>query len=103
LIVSGELDLENVAGGRTVRVQTLEAGDAMGWSAITADAHTHFQASARSQVSTIAFPSARIRESCHRDPAMGYALMKRLLDVVMEPLASETVTPQNSLHLNLLV
>ena len=58
----------------------------MGWSALTADCHTHFQARALSPVSTVAFPSERIREACDRDPAMGYALMKRLLELVTERL-----------------
>jgi CRP-like cAMP-binding protein len=86
LIVSGEVALEEVGGGLPVRVQTLQAGDAMGWSALAADAHTHFQARALSPVATVAFPSGRIREACDRDPAMGYALMKQLLELVTERL-----------------
>lgn len=58
----------------------------MGWSALSADSHTHFQARALSPVTTVAFPSARIREACDRDPSMGFAVMKRLLDVVTERL-----------------
>lgn len=86
LIVSGEVALEMVAAGRRVRVQTLQAGEAMGWSALTADSHTHFQARALSPVSTIAFASERIRQACESDPAMGYVLMKRLLELVTERL-----------------
>jgi len=86
LIVAGEVALEMVAGGQNVRVQTLHPGDAMGWSALNADCHTHFQARALTPVSTVAFPSERIREACDRDPAMGYALMKRLLELVTERL-----------------
>ncbi len=86
LIVSGEVDLEDVSGSRPVGVQTLEAGDAMGWSSLTENSRTHFQSRALSPVSTIAFPGARIREACDRDPAMGYALTKRLLDLVTERL-----------------
>jgi CRP/FNR family transcriptional regulator, cyclic AMP receptor protein len=86
LIVAGEVALEETSGGSSVRVQTLHAGEAMGWSALTADAHTHFQARALSPVSTVAFPSERIREACDREPAMGYALMKQLLELVTERL-----------------
>lgn len=86
LIVFGDVALEQVAGGKPVRVQTLHHGDAMGWSALTNDAHAHFQARALSPVSTIAFPGERLRKSCERDPAMGYLLMKRLLEVVTERL-----------------
>lgn len=86
LIVSGEVDLEDVSGSRPVRVQTLEAGDAMGWSSLTENSRTHFQSRALSPVSAIAFPGMRIREVCDLDPAMGYALTKRLLDLVTERL-----------------
>ncbi|MGH7490019.1 MAG: Crp/Fnr family transcriptional regulator [bacterium] len=86
LITEGEVALESARGAGDVRVQTLHAGDAMGWSAITADSKTPFQARAVSPVSTIAFSGVRIREACDRDPEMGYALMKRLLDLVTERL-----------------
>jgi len=86
LIVSGEVALEMVIDGEKVRVQTLHAGEAMGWSALTTDCHTHFQARAISPVSSVAFPSERIRAACEADPEMGYALMKRLLELVTERL-----------------
>lgn len=88
LIVSGEVALEQVAGGKPVRLQALHHGDAMGWSALTADARAHFQARALSAVNTVAFPSERLRQACDRDPTMGYPLMKRLLEVVAERLDS---------------
>ncbi|MGD1092940.1 MAG: cyclic nucleotide-binding domain-containing protein [Bryobacteraceae bacterium] len=86
LIVSGEVALEETAGSKPVLVQTLHPGEAMGWSALASDSRTHFQARALSPVSTIAFSSARIREACERDTGMGFALMKKLLDVVTERL-----------------
>jgi CRP/FNR family transcriptional regulator, cyclic AMP receptor protein len=86
LIVSGDVALEELTGDRPVHVQTLHAGDAMGWSALMAAARTHFQARALSRVSTIAFPSDQIRAACDRDPAMGYQLMKRLMELVTERL-----------------
>ena len=86
LVVSGQVALEEIAAGRPIVVQTLRPGDAMGWSALTPDAHTHFQARAMSPVDTVAFPSQQIREACDRDPAMGYALMRQLLELVTERL-----------------
>jgi CRP-like cAMP-binding protein len=86
LIVSGEVSLEQIAGRKPVRLQTLHHGDAMGWSALTADSLAHFQARALSAVSTVAFPGATLRKACDRDPAMGYLLMKRLLEVLSERL-----------------
>lgn len=86
LIASGEVILEQVSGKQPVEVQKLHAGDAMGWSAFTPDAHTHFQARASSRVCTIAFPGDQLRAACERDPAIGYALMKRLMELVTERL-----------------
>ncbi len=86
LIVSGDVALEQLSGGEPLRVQTLHHGDAMGWSALTADSRAHFQARALSPVATVAFPAAQLREACDRDPALGYVLMKRLVELVSERL-----------------
>ncbi len=82
LIVSGNVALELPAAYGVVQVYTLHAGDAMGWSALTTEAKTHFQARALTAVSTVAFEGGPMRASCDRDPVMGYALMKRLLEMV---------------------
>jgi CRP-like cAMP-binding protein len=86
LIVSGDVALEAVSDRHTVGVQTLRAGDAMGWSALTSDGITHFQARALTPVATIAFAGDSLRAACERDPAMGYALMKRLMELATERL-----------------
>lgn len=86
LIASGDVALEEVSGAQAVEVQTLHAGDAMGWSALTPGALTHFQARALSRVCTVAFSGEQLRAACDRDPAIGYALMKRLMDLVTERL-----------------
>ena len=86
LIVSGEVILEEVEGNLQVGVQTLHAGDAMGWSALNPGARTHFQARALSHVSTIAFSGDQLRALCETDPAVGYALMKRLMELVTDRL-----------------
>ncbi len=61
-------------------------GDAMGWSALTAGARTHFQARAVSNISALAFRGDEVNAAFDRDPAMGYAFMKRLLELVSERL-----------------
>ena len=86
LIVSGDVALEAVTDGLEHEVQTLHTGDAMGWSAISGDALTHFQARALSQVTTVAFNGAGLRAACDADPALGYALMKRLVELASERL-----------------
>jgi CRP-like cAMP-binding protein len=86
LIVSGDVTLEEDTSAKVVPVYDLHAGDAMGWSALTSDAVTHFQARAITQVSTVAFPSDEIRAACDLDPVLGYALMKRLLELLTDRL-----------------
>jgi len=82
LIVGGTVALETMAAGRPIQVQTINAGEVMGWSSLTDDGLTHFQARALTQVSTIAFPGDKLREACEIDPELGYALTKQLLDLV---------------------
>jgi len=86
LIVAGKVVLEDVSGSQPVQVQTLGAGDAMGWSALTPGGQTHFQARAVTRVSTLAFRGEEVKAAFDRDPAMGYAFMKRLLELVTERL-----------------
>jgi len=86
LIVSGDVQLEAVSGNLTDEVQTLHSGEAMGWSAITGDSQTHFRARALTPVTTIAFPGVRLRAACEADPALGYALLKRLVELASERL-----------------
>ena len=78
--------LEQVLGAQPIQVQTLRAGEAMGWSALTPGARTHFPGSRASRVCTVAFSGEQLREACEQDPAIGYALMKRLIEVVTERL-----------------
>ncbi|MBV8550603.1 MAG: cyclic nucleotide-binding domain-containing protein [Acidobacteriaceae bacterium] len=86
LIASGKIALETIAGGKRIVIQTLSAGDAMGWSALTHSAKTHFQARALSHVQTIAFEGAKLAVACEYDPVLGYEIMKRLLALVTERL-----------------
>jgi len=86
LIVSGEVVLETIAGNDAVPVQQLRHGEAIGWSALTRDHAAHFRARALTDVDTVAFPSERLAQACDRDPAMGYHLMRQLLEVVTERL-----------------
>lgn len=86
LIVSGDVALCAVTGQDTDEVQTLHAGDCMGWSALSGSALTHFQARALSPVATIAIHGEQLRATCDSDPALGYALLKQLVELASERL-----------------
>lgn len=86
LIVEGRVALEIEAPGHTFRVQTLSAGDELGWSAILMGRGKHFQARTLQPVHALAFDGATLLDACRADPAFGFALMYRMLGVVSERL-----------------
>lgn len=86
LILSGKIALEVSAPGRIFRVQTLEAGEELGWSSVLGEGGKHFQARSLETVRALAFEGSRLRQLCEQDPSFGYALMKQLLKVVAERL-----------------
>jgi CRP-like cAMP-binding protein len=55
LIVTGLVALEIAAPGHTFRVQTLFAGDELGWSALLMGRGKHFQARTLERVDALAF------------------------------------------------
>ena len=91
LVVTGLVALEIAAPGHTFRVQTLFAGDELGWSAVLMGSGKHFQARALERVEALAFEGADLLAACREDPAFGFALMQRLLGVVAERLQATRV------------
>jgi len=82
IILSGMMALEVEEPGSTLRVQTLSAGDELGWSALLSASGKYFQARALDRVETLAFDGPQLLAECKRDPAFGFAFMYRLLHVV---------------------
>ena len=82
LIVTGLVSLEIAAPGHTFRVQTLFAGDELGWSAVLMGRGKHFQARTLERVDALAFEGAELLAACKEDTAFGFAFMLRLLSVV---------------------
>jgi CRP/FNR family transcriptional regulator, cyclic AMP receptor protein len=86
LIVSGLVALEIAAPGHTFRVQTLFAGDELGWSALLMGKGKQFQARTLERVDALAFEGPELLVACHEDTLFGFILMQRLLGVVSERL-----------------
>ncbi len=82
LIVSGLIALEIEEPGHTLRIQTLDSGDELGWSALLMASGKHFQARALERVEALAFDASALLAECKREPAFGFAFMHRLLGVV---------------------
>jgi len=86
LIMNGLVALEIAAPDHVLRVQTLSAGDELGWSAILMGRRKHFQARALERSEALAFDGGELLIACKQDAAFGYVLMHRLLGVVSERL-----------------
>jgi CRP-like cAMP-binding protein len=86
LIMTGLVALEIAARDHVLRVQTLSAGDELGWSAILMGRRKHFQARALERVDALAFDGGELLAACKEDPSFGFVLMHRLLSVVSERL-----------------
>ena len=83
LIVNGRMAVEMETPGHTLRLQTLTAGDELGWSAILMeDQGKYFQARALEPVDALAFDAAALLAACREDKAFGFAFMYRMLGVV---------------------
>jgi CRP/FNR family transcriptional regulator, cyclic AMP receptor protein len=85
-IVSGLVALEIAPPGQAYRIETLSAGDELGWSAVLMDRGKLFQARALEPVDALMFAGADLRRMCEEDTAFGYSLMLCLLGVVSERL-----------------
>jgi len=69
-------------------LQTVEAGDILGWSWLFPPYRWKFDVRAVEAVRAIGFDGECLRGKCERDPAMGYEFMKRFAQVFMERLES---------------
>lgn len=69
-----------------VTVQTLEGGDVLGWSWLFPPFVWHFQARAIEPTNAIALDGAHLLVLCENDHELGYELMKRMTQVVIQRL-----------------
>ena len=69
-----------------VVIETIEAGEVVGWSWLFPPYQWHFDARAVSLVRATSFDGVCLREKCEQDPAFGYDLMSRFTQVLIERL-----------------
>jgi CRP-like cAMP-binding protein len=67
-------------------IETIEAGEVIGWSWLFPPYRWHFDARALTQVRATSFDGACLRGKCDADPALGYTLMSRFAQVLIERL-----------------
>jgi CRP/FNR family transcriptional regulator, cyclic AMP receptor protein len=64
-------------------IETLDAGEVVGWSWLFPPYRWHFDAQARSLVRATRFDGACLRAKCESDPRLGYELMARFAQVMI--------------------
>jgi CRP-like cAMP-binding protein len=79
------LELHTPARGGLV-IDTLEPGEVVGWSWLFEPYVWHFDARAATPLRAIAFDGACLRGKCEDDKALGYELMKRFAQVMIDRL-----------------
>lgn len=101
LISRGKIAIESkTQAGATALLQSVGAGEVVGWSWLFPPYYWHFSARAVEPTSAIFFYGTRLREQCDKDPAFGYELMKRIAAIVIQRLQITRTQllqwPQNS-------
>jgi len=83
----GSVALEiHVPARDAVIIETLHKGDLLGWSWLFPPYRWSFDAGAVEPVSAIAFDGACLRGKCETDHDLGYELMRRIAQVIIERL-----------------
>jgi CRP-like cAMP-binding protein len=82
---SVSLEIHEPARGG-MAIETIEAGEVIGWSWLFPPYRWHFDARALSPVRATAFDGECLRGKSEADPALGYDLMKRFAQVLIERL-----------------
>jgi CRP-like cAMP-binding protein len=87
LVRRGHVAIEVYAPGRgPIVIETVGPGAAVGWSWLVPPYRWHFDARATDEVGAIAVDGACLRQKAESDPALGYALMKRVATVLLDRL-----------------
>jgi CRP/FNR family transcriptional regulator, cyclic AMP receptor protein len=86
LIESGKVGLESEAGGEPIPVESIGAGDLLGWSWMFQPYVWHFTARALQPTTALFFYGTILRECCERNHSLGYELFKRMSAVMTKRL-----------------
>jgi CRP-like cAMP-binding protein len=87
LVRRGRVALEQHTPERGgIVIETADPGDVVGWSWLFPPYRWHFDARAAENVRAIAFDGACLRGKCEEDKALGYELMHRFAQVMIDRL-----------------
>jgi CRP/FNR family transcriptional regulator, cyclic AMP receptor protein len=86
IVLSGKVALEITTLKGPYRLMTVEGGGELGWSFLLSKGVRRFRARATERVEALVFDGTALQRTCEEDPALGYRLTKRVLQVVSERL-----------------
>jgi CRP/FNR family cyclic AMP-dependent transcriptional regulator len=87
LLRHGSVALEaHVPASGDLVIETIDAGDVLGWSWLFPPYRWHFDAHATTVVRATAFDGTCLRGKCDADPALGYELTSRFAQTLIERL-----------------
>jgi len=86
VVSSGRVLIEFNGGGRPVPVQEIGPGDPVGFSWFFNPENVHFTSRALDHVEAVFFYGTLLREDCEIDHELGYELMRRTSQVMMQRL-----------------
>jgi CRP-like cAMP-binding protein len=76
----------HVPGRGDVTIETVEAGEVLGWSWLFPPYTWHFDARAVEDAGVVAFDGACLRGKCSADHALGFELLQRFAQVMIDRL-----------------
>ena len=87
LICEGKVALESSRKDEaSVLIQYIGTGGVLGWSWLFPPYYWHFSARAVEPTKAMFFYGTRLREQCEQDKSLGYELMKRMAEIVIQRL-----------------
>jgi CRP/FNR family transcriptional regulator, cyclic AMP receptor protein len=89
IIRSGNVAIEmNVPGRGAVTIQTVGAGEILGWSWLLPPYLWHFTARSTELTRAIVLDATCLRNKCEEDPRLGYEIMKRFAGILEDRVES---------------
>jgi CRP/FNR family transcriptional regulator, cyclic AMP receptor protein len=88
LLIKGKVSLETERDEKRANIQTIGGGDVLGWSWLFPPYYTHFDARALEPTEAMFFYGTRLREMCDADHSLGYAMLTRIANVVIDRLVA---------------
>lgn len=87
LVRHGKVALEVYVPGRgPITIETISEGEILGWSWLIPPYHWRFDARAVDLTRAIALDGKCLRDKCEKDHDLGYELLKRFADIIVQRL-----------------